>query len=258
MGYTWSPVMHKILLSLAGRDYHVIVWGEEALRRLGLAVPSGLDHDVMLVVEQGDMVDAGYRLLSGGFQRTPISYALDLENRRHIHDVTKRRIERDFKDFNMITQRFVYRRPLAERIHGMEETIKVCLIPSWYAQISVMSDSALEFDYIGEFFWPKASRLLISFVTVAVTGPITGLWKHLLVMWATFWLYRGGGLPDTVMDHCDHELAREYFIHYLRRVQFGRSPLATLFPHLADLIVTVAFPLPLPEIPGLENAEQVL
>ncbi|CAH0046438.1 unnamed protein product [Clonostachys solani] len=223
-----GPVMRGVHAALAGRNYPVIVWGEEALRKLGARIPPGMDHELMLVLESGDMADAGARLQNGGFQHVPWSFGLDVERRTHMDAETNVRIMNDFHSFDMCSQRYVYR---PGWISDFEGTIKVALIPAAYANISLAMDPAHDFEAICGFHWPKPGRLMISFIKTLVTEPMVGSWKHLLAMWAGFWLYHGKKLPDTIMDNCNNGLARRYFEVCIRPMQFAQLELPVGMEH---------------------------
>uniref|UniRef100_A0A8H7NLS8 Uncharacterized protein n=1 Tax=Bionectria ochroleuca TaxID=29856 RepID=A0A8H7NLS8_BIOOC len=96
--------------ALAGHPYSVIVWGEEALRKLGAPIPPGLDHEIMLVVEDRDMADAGKRLEEGKFQHVPWSFGIDAERRTPMDAATTNQIMNDFRSFDQWTEHYVFRR----------------------------------------------------------------------------------------------------------------------------------------------------
>ncbi|CAH0023427.1 unnamed protein product [Clonostachys rhizophaga] len=215
MSLTLGAVMRDVHDALAGREYTVIVWGEEALRRLGAPIPPGLDHEIMLVVEPRFMADAGKRLEDAQFRHIPWSFGID--SRVPMHPAAESQIMDEFSSFDERSEHYIFTREHMSR----KETIKVALIPATYANISTARDPMDDFDQICGFYWPKPGRLMASFVKTAVNGPVVGCWKRLLVMWAAYWLYRGKMLPETVMDNCDNEMARRYFEACIRPMQFA-------------------------------------
>lgn len=182
----------------------------------------------MLVVESRHMADAGKRLQEAQFKHVPWSFGIDAERRTPMLPAANNQIMIDFRSFDESSEHYVFRRVHTSR----KETIKVALIPATYANISTERDPIDDFDKMFGFYWPKPGRLMISFIKTLVNGPIAGCWKRLLIMWAAYWLYRGKTLPETVMDYCDNEMARRYFVACIRPMQFAPC---------------------LPPVPGMEN-----
>ncbi|CAG9986434.1 unnamed protein product [Clonostachys byssicola] len=216
MAFELGVVMRDVHAALAGHPYPVIMWGEEALRRLGAPIPPGLDHEIMLVLEPCHMEDAAQRLEESRFKRVNCSFGIHANDRIPMHAAVKRQIAHDFNTFDDWSEHYVCTREHT----SMKETIKLALIPTTYAHISTRQHPLDDFDHMFGIYWPKPARLMISFVETVVTGPMNGCWKRLLIMWAGYWLYQGKRLPVTVMNNSDNENARAYFESFIRHMQF--------------------------------------